>query len=77
MKGRMTGRMDGKDDQHRTDGHHGYYYVGDRWDNSITFTNCGGPCLAFGILKKPLTRWLQLCHLTIFTPTKQKLLNLK
>jgi hypothetical protein len=31
MTGRMTGRMDGKEDQHqhRTDGHHGYYYVGD------------------------------------------------
>jgi hypothetical protein len=31
MTGRTTGRMDGKEDQHqhRTDGHHGYYYVGD------------------------------------------------
>ncbi len=32
LDGRMTGRMDGKEDQHqhhRTDGHHGYYYVGD------------------------------------------------
>ncbi len=31
MMGRTTGRMDGKEDR-RTDGHHGYYYVGDkRW----------------------------------------------
>jgi hypothetical protein len=30
MMGRTTGRMDGKEDR-RTDGHHGYYYVGDGW----------------------------------------------
>jgi hypothetical protein len=28
LDGRTTGRMDGKEDR-RTDGHHGYYYVGD------------------------------------------------
>jgi hypothetical protein len=29
LDGRMTGQMDGKEDQHRTDRHHRYYYVGD------------------------------------------------
>jgi hypothetical protein len=46
-------------------------------DNSITFTNCGGPCLALGILKKPLTRWCALVSLDNFHTNKAKVTKFK